>query len=153
MGITSLPTAGLLAGALIQTIWGLPVNSQGLPIAQNQSTCTQLQANKTLSLILQRTNDATGFLKVRPGVCGVLAKYLSTPQEDLILTSVSTQSGQSVCISANTRTPCTDLVADIEDGVIAGEALQFVFADSMQTSGPQKQTVERLFIRPASIIR
>jgi hypothetical protein len=153
MRISNLIINILLPGYLIQAPWAVYAQTQGLEVGQREQSCTQIKANKSLSYIFQKSEDAAGFLKTRLDACRVLISYLNTPEDELLLTTARTSSGQSICISATDKKVCTDMIADVEPGVVAGETLLFVYSDSLHTAGPQKQTVERLFIRPASIIR
>jgi hypothetical protein len=153
MRISSLMLNILLPGYLIQAPCAVYSQSQALEVGQIEQSCTQIKANKTLSYILQKSEDAAGFLKIRSDACHVLISYLNTPEDELVLTTARTASGQSICISATDKKVCTDMIADVEPGVVAGEALLFVYSVSLKPAGPQKQTVERLFIRPASVIR
>jgi len=153
MRILNLVLNILLPGYLIQAPYTVSAQSRVLEVGQIEQSCTQIKANKTLSSILQKSEDAAGFLKIRSDACRVLISYLNTPEDELVLTTARAASGQSICISATDKKVCTDMIADVEPGVVAAEALLFVYSDSLHTAGPQKQTVERLFIRPASVIR
>lgn len=121
--------------------------------AQVSSECKTLSGNSVISRVLEATQQAAGFLQAREDICKTLAKYLNTPPQQLVLTSTRKGAIDSVCITTDPKAACVDIIADVEKGAIASEALQFAYSNSLEETGPQKQTVERLFIRPATMIR
>lgn len=120
---------------------------------QIKSSCQAINGNLTLSTVLLKTNQAEGFLRPRPNICEVLKRFTAVDQTSLVLTTVRVGKLYGVCIGESITTPCSELIADVEQGVPASEALQFAYGLDLEQGGPQRQTVERLFLRPSAIIR
>jgi hypothetical protein len=121
--------------------------------AQNPALCSGLIENITLNEILLRTNQAVGFLKPKQNICETLSKFKGVNQVDLVITSTPSGDLYKICIGSSMSSPCSDIIADVEPGISAGDALQFAYVVNLQKDGPQKQTVERLFIRPSTLIK
>lgn len=121
--------------------------------AQNPALCSGLKENITLNEILIRTNQAVGFLRPKQNICETLSKFKNINQADIVLTSTPNGDLYKICIGSSMASPCSQIIADVEPGITAGDALQFAYAVNIQKDGPQKQTVERLFIRPSTLIK
>ena len=120
---------------------------------QIKISCQALSGNQTLSTVLLKTNQAEGFLRPRPNICEVLNRFTAVDQTSLVLTTMRVGKLYGVCIGKSITSPCSALIADVEQGVPASEALQFAYGLELEQGGPQRQTVERLFLRPSAIIR
>lgn len=118
-----------------------------------KGSCQALSGNRTLSLVLLKTREAEGFLRPRPDICETLSRFRAVNQGDLVLTTMRVGKHYGVCIGKSSNEPCSAVIADVEQGVAASEALQFAYGLDLQRGGPQRQTVERLFIKPSAIIR
>jgi len=118
-----------------------------------KSSCEVLSANKTLENVFLKTKQAEGFLQPRADICEVLNRFQAVDESKLILTTTRSGKLYSVCIGESLNTPCSGLIADVVEGVAASEALQFAYGLDLGKGGPQRQTVERLFIKPSAIIR
>jgi len=120
---------------------------------KTKGSCQVLSGNRTLTLVLLKTKEADGFLRPRSDICEVLSRFRAVDQGDLVLTTMRVGKHYGVCIGKSSNAPCSALIADVEQGVAASEALQFAYGLDLQRGGPQRQTVERLFIKPSAIIR
>lgn len=118
-----------------------------------QDACHSLRESPVLTAVLSMTNQAEGFLKPRPDICSVLSVFKSFSPDDIVLTTTRTGNRFSVCIMNDTHSACTHIIADVESGIVPSDALSFSYGSALAGVGPQRQTVERLFIRPSKLIR
>lgn len=142
--------AGLGMGAVL-ALFGIGKAVETTP--QSEGVCPALRSNQTLSAVFLKTNQAEGFLRPRPNICEVLSQFTTADQKALVLTTTRIGRLYGVCIGESSTTPCSRVIAEVEEGVQAGEALQFAYGLTLEQGGPQRQTVERLFIKPSALIR
>lgn len=103
-------------------------------------------------MIFQKTIDSE-FVSYEPELCNILSNFVNNNPDNLILTTKRKGRSQTICLKKEQESTCKSYLAIVNSDIPAAEALRYTYAAEIPQPGIQKETVERLFIKPSSLIQ
>jgi len=136
---------------LISIFIGLQIESS---INQSiaSSACEQPIQNTVFSWIVEKISTSE-IANAKPLSCEETKKITSYREELILITSGRKRGEYTICLSDDKSQPCKHTIATLTGSSSPGEMLEEVFDYKEQKSSVFNETVERLFLKPSSLIR
>ena len=130
--------------------WSLPVF--GNEMRKDFHNCQKISGNKLLMMIFQKTIDSE-FVSYESELCNILSNFANDNPDNLILTTKRKGRSQTICLKREKESTCRSHLAIVNSDIPAAEALRYTYTAEIPQPEIQKETVERLFLKPSSLIQ
>ncbi len=85
--------------------------------------------------------------------CEEYRQISSYDENSILLTTGRRRGNYTICLSDDRKIPCKHTIASLGSKSNPGEMLQEVFSYKAKKSSVLNETIERLFLKPSSLIR
>ena len=136
---------------LISIFIGLQINSS---INQSiaSSACEKPIQNTVFRWIVEKISTSE-IANAKPLSCEEIKEITSYQEEVILITSGRKRGEYTICLSDDKLQPCKHTIATLIGWSSPSEMLEEVFDYKEQKSSVFNETVERLFLKPSSLIR
>ncbi len=114
--------------------------------------CSEIKQDKVLSFIYSKVNDSD-FITPEDNLCKSLTVYININTSEITLTTKRIGRSYKICLNPKSSNGCEDIIAQVKKGIDPANALHYTFKNEIIRNDTQRETIERLFLKPSTLIQ
>ena len=118
---------------------------------KNTAACVDIKTNKVLAFTYAKILNSP-YIKPDENLCKLLTEYINVNESEILITTKRKGRSHYLCLMISVDGKCKSLLGALNKGIDPSQALHYTFSKNIVQNTVQKETIERLFIKPSLLI-